>query len=404
MQIFTNEVTVPEACLPLAAAAPEDTLMVDIETTGLNPVTSHLYLIGCVFRANGQWLIRQYLAEDPSEEVMILLAFSELAGHFTTLMHFNGERFDLPYLRHRFSHHHLPCPFEGCRSVDLYQDLRRLRRLLNLEHMNQKSLEGFLHVGRDDQMSGGELIAVYERYSLTRSPEDLYLLRIHNQEDLSGMPQLLRLYSYRAFLASPAPYLENAAVESARVQTEDADEPSESLLSEDAGKHLQAGSRLIKEAGEPLSENVYESLQLSVQLPQLPEFPVPVRAEVPGAGLTLSGQTARLDLALCHGEAKHFFSNYRDYYYLPVEDAVYHKSAARFVDPRFREPARPDNCCVKKTGVFLPQPEGLYTPVFSRYYHDPLEWFEYDEAAGLSEDEARRLFTAWMASFMIEPA
>ena len=46
----------------------EDILFIDIETTGLSPRNSELYLIGTGFFQDGKWLISQFFGENTSEE------------------------------------------------------------------------------------------------------------------------------------------------------------------------------------------------------------------------------------------------------------------------------------------------------------------------------------------------
>ena len=37
------------------------------------------------------------------------------------------------------------------------------------------------------------------------------------------------------------------------------------------------------------------------------------------------------------GEMRHFYSDYKNYYYLPKEDMAIHKSVAAYVDHEYRE-------------------------------------------------------------------
>src|SRR5574344_2023752 len=79
----------------------EDILFIDIETTGLSARTSSLYLIGCAFFREGTWQLRQWFAEKNTEEELLLSTFLSFAAPFHTLIHFNGNRFDLPYIKTR---------------------------------------------------------------------------------------------------------------------------------------------------------------------------------------------------------------------------------------------------------------------------------------------------------------
>ena len=50
---------------------------------------------------------------------------------------------------------------------------------------------------------------------------------------------------------------------------------------------------------------------------------------------------------------RHFYSDYKNYYYLPKEDMAIHKSVAAYVDHEYREKCKAYNCYVRKTGTFI---------------------------------------------------
>ena len=76
----------------------EQLLFFDIETTGFSASSTTLYLIGCAFYKNNSWHLLQLLNDDKESELELLTAFCNLSKQFTTLIHYNGEGFDLPYL------------------------------------------------------------------------------------------------------------------------------------------------------------------------------------------------------------------------------------------------------------------------------------------------------------------
>ena len=85
---------------PLERLAPIDRILfLDIETTGLSAATSSLYLIGCAFFKDGNWQIQQWFAQSAEEEPELLKAFFSFAENYSYLIHYNGNSFDLPYLR-----------------------------------------------------------------------------------------------------------------------------------------------------------------------------------------------------------------------------------------------------------------------------------------------------------------
>lgn len=70
---------------PLERIAPlEKCLFLDIETTGFTAKSSSLYLIGCAYFKEGCWYIRQWFAENPSEEAELLISFLNLPSLIPT--------------------------------------------------------------------------------------------------------------------------------------------------------------------------------------------------------------------------------------------------------------------------------------------------------------------------------
>ena len=98
---------------PLDRLAPlEEILFLDIETTGLTASGSQLYLIGCAFYRDGNWQIKQWFAQSPEEEPELIKAFFTFAKDYSYLMHYNGNTFDLPYLKQKITQYSLPYSFD----------------------------------------------------------------------------------------------------------------------------------------------------------------------------------------------------------------------------------------------------------------------------------------------------
>src|SRR3989442_1303859 len=89
--------------------APGALLFVDIETAGLT--AAPLFLIGVLSLGVEGLTLTQYLARGYEEEVALLGTFSRSLAASRMVVTFNGETFDLPYLRDRALYHRLPPPF-----------------------------------------------------------------------------------------------------------------------------------------------------------------------------------------------------------------------------------------------------------------------------------------------------
>lgn len=327
--------------------APESSLFFDIETTGFSPSLSFLFLIGAVYRQEGVWHLTQWFAEELTEQPVILDAFFRLAARFHTLVQFNGLTFDLPFLREKAAAFHLPCPLEDMDCLDLYQRFRPLKKLLGPPRMNQGTLESYVGWLRQDTLSGKAMVSLYQKYTASREAELAEQMLLHNHDDMVGMTRILRL--------APVMMLFDGIIEKAADKTPAA---------------------LPASGGEPF---FLLSLELSAPLP------APLDVKKGAYQLRAEKKKGVLSIPFCHATLFHFFPDYRNYYFLPLENQVIHKSVAAYVDKEYRTPARPENCCVPKTGVFLPQPRELFSPVFQVEYRDPALFFEYREEFSLQD-------------------
>ncbi len=320
----------------------ESSLFFDIETTGFSPSHTYVYLIGCASRKGSMICITQFFAENPQEEEQILSAFLQTLSKFNNLITFNGLGFDVHYLKERCALYGLTESLDKLPHLDIYRKLFPYKPILNLQSLKQKSLEKFLGVERKDVYSGGDLIQVYLEYIQSPSEESRSLLLLHNYEDILGMTMLLLLLSY-------------------------------SMLFEgdfDVDSH---------------EKNIYETFDGSLEQELIfslsPEFSLPKRFSFHSSQIYLTGfqQQVKLRIPIYKGELKHFYSNYKDYYYLPEEDRAIHKSVAFYTDRNYRTRAKASTCYMRKAGIFLPQYQEMITPCFKQTYQDKAAWFELTE-------------------------
>ena len=319
----------------------EQLLYFDIETTGLSADTSSLYLIGCLYYRDNTWHTIQWFADDYQSEKALLTAFFDFMKDFSVLIHYNGTGFDIPYLQKKCKQHKLSFSFEAIQSLDIYKELTPYKKLLPLPNLKQKTIEGILGIQREDKYDGGQLIQVYVEYihnkfKKTTGCEDcLSLLLLHNREDLEGLLQASIL------LLSP---------------------------------------ELIEKDTQCTEETKEEALRYSLKFPY--QLTSTLTLEKGAIELTLpkASSIGTLTLHPFTGELKYFYPNYKDYYYLPIEDTAIHKSVASYVEKEYREKAKACNCYTKHSGVFLPIPPGFSlpedVPLFRQDYKDKVLWFE----------------------------
>lgn len=306
----------------LLPADPEQILFFDIETTGFSPASSSLYLIGTMVQEQGRMKLTQWFATRMSEEEEILAAFGEYLTHYSCLIHFNGDQFDIPYLEKCAGAYRMTLPFSSCDSFDLLKKAREQKELLHLSSYRQKSIEQFLGIQRDDLYDGGQLIPVYQQYLRSQTEELLHLLLLHNAEDVTGMLQLLPILAYEKTAASLA----------------------STIL-----EHWEK------------SETI-----LSITLTSSIFVPVPVTLQKDGFFLQMEQNLIVIGIPLFHGELKYYYPDYKDYYYLPQEDMAIHQKVACFVDKEHRKKATRTTAYTRKSGVFLKLPSSSIKepPVF----------------------------------------
>lgn len=330
---------------------PQDLLFFDIETTGLRVQSSALYLIGALLcQPDGHWELQQFFSEGLHDEPELIRAFQKLLSGKKVLITYNGDNFDFPFLQRTAESYELNLDFSKYVSLDLFRAIRPARKYLQLESYRLKSCEHFLGIDREDPYTGGELISVYEDYLKTGNEAERDSLLLHNAEDLSNLPPLLPLLRY--------------------VKLPELDYCLSDLT-------LLPG------------ENPF--LRLEYRMPL--SLPRSRQLETPEWRMELDGECVFLEVRLFKGELKHFYPDYRNYYYMPSEDCAWHRSVAQFSDPRSRVKATRETAYERKSGIFLPQPSPVFQPVFKKSYKDR-ETFAYYKEEEFREPEKARTYLA----------
>lgn len=340
MYTLTRELKDFHINYPLERIAPlEDILFLDIETTGFTAKNSTLYLIGVAFFEQNCWHIRQWFAENASQEVEILKAFSDMASFYKYLFHFNGNNFDLPYLSQKCGQYEMPGSFDTFQGIDLYRRVSTCKSFLKLPNCKQKTIENYLDINRIDPFNGGELIGIYQDYITSPSESSREILLCHNFEDIRGMLQIIPILSY-------------CDIFDGRIRA----------------KKVQANH--YKDFGGKTRQELFMTLILPVPLPK------PISAYANDCYFKAEKDQGTLKVPIYEEELKYFYANYRDYYYLPAEDIALHKSIATFVGNEHRVAATAATCYTRKYSSFLPQWDILMEPFFKRDYRSKGLFFE----------------------------
>ena len=304
--------TAPELPASPSFPDPEKVLFFDIETTGLSPMNSAIYLIGGCFRRDGQWHLRQWFSESLSDEIPVLREFSAFLDDFSTLVHYNGDTFDLPYLKAVYAQYHLKQPFDRLHSVDLLKSARRIRSLLDPVSLKQKDVEAALGILREDVYSGAELIQVYKDWQSCPDDQRLHDLLLHNEDDIKGLLQILPILFCDGILTGQ---IRPLSLRAERI-------PERQMIRLEAAYPVRLPFRRTLDSSDGLTVSFRED-----------------RAE--------------LEIPLVHKELKKFLPEPKKYYYLPNEDMVIPRELGSGVDPSRRVPAKKETCYVKCEDDFI---------------------------------------------------
>lgn len=149
----------------------------DIETTGLYPIQDRITVIGIYFCDEGEGRLVQLHGN--SLNCNALLNIMEGTDNLFT---YNGERFDLPFIRTRLGpdlammHRHTDLMFD-CWKFNLKGGLKAVLRSLGIE----RETEG---------LTGIHAIWLWDQYSKYNNLEALNLLLKYNRDDVVNLKQL----------------------------------------------------------------------------------------------------------------------------------------------------------------------------------------------------------------------
>lgn len=330
-----------DACCALTEPI-ENVCFFDIETTGLSPEISSLYLIGVIFFEKNQWYLTQWFADDYISEADLLTSFASYTEHFSTYVNYNGNRFDIPYLEKKYRAHHLPSPFVGKKTLDVYRQIRAKKDAFPVPNLKLSTIERLLGFRRKDNYSGKDTILLYTDYmqrKYAREHDAMVELKekllLHNKDDLIGTVCCTQLLTYENY----------------RPQN-------------------------------PSWEINEDTLILTDTLPFSVPFATQFKKDI--FSISYNKSTLIVRVPLFRGMLYHYFSDYKNYYYLPEEDMAIHKSVGIYVDAAYRKKATASNCYTKKEGVFLPLP-AKYTvdsiPLFQKSKREKCFYILCDDAS-----------------------
>ncbi|MCR5098741.1 MAG: ribonuclease H-like domain-containing protein [Lachnospiraceae bacterium] len=286
----------------------EDALLFDIECTGLSRDRCSVYLIGCGYRKKGEVTVELLFAPTPEDEADTLMAFLDMLGEYNSVITFNGESFDIPFIRDRAKKHGLDTGvMNNVSSLDLFKVAKKFSKYFNTPNCRQKTIEQYYGLFREDKYNGGQLIEIYMEYCKHPTKDALDTLLLHNHEDITGMLTVLNVLELKMLCRSD---------------------------------HFD------------VSCDISQPHEIMIRIPMALHQDIRISGEYYDIAIKNEGITVMLHPFM--GELKHFYKNYRDYCYIPDEDLLIPRSLASTIDKSRLEKATKDNCCTRHTGTFLP--------------------------------------------------
>lgn len=317
-------------------------ILLDIETTGLSPELSVIFMIGCAWVENNRLFLIQWLSDtlELQGERDILNTFSQWIRERLSytpelcLVTYNGQNFDLPFLKTRYTQCDLKNPLDiptiqissdipkiqtvsaasGFQVLDLYRELLPLKVLWPTSNMKLKSMSHWLGYQHSNTPEGHRLIKAYHEYIKTKDSEILNLLFLHNADDLRALHTLLPLYHYLLF---------------------------------------------FKGAYTVLSADIINESTLQFCLEPKTFLPMPLSYEAFDSRITMTCSEVLLQTQIYPRGLRYYYPDIKNYVYLPEEDYALHKSMTAYIDKSHWQKAQCETCYTwffpDKT--FLSQPE-----------------------------------------------
>lgn len=319
----------------------EDTLLYDIETTGLNPKSSQLYILGILLFHKENIELIQYFAESVLDEEEILEQFFQLCKTKRVLISFNGEGFDNRFIETMAkSYGKLPLHL-NLKQLDLFKLIRKRKKFYGLESCSLKSCERFLGIYREDRCSGGELISVYREYLQDKDSEKKNMLLLHNREDIQNLPALFSFLAYENIFQGNVHFQRAELLVRDEIIKKNCSNQTESTLEIE---HLE-----LEE-----TKNCHTSDKICLKFSLPSSVPVPLTLTPKNFLLEIKETSLCLTVPLYQGELCYFFKDYKDYEFIPSEDRVVHKSLAAIYPKEMREKAKASTAYQKMKTSFLP--------------------------------------------------
>lgn len=165
----------------------------DIETTGFSRKNDTVYLVGILSCNDEEYTLKQYILESIDEEIVLLRTLIPEFENPNYIINFNGDSFDIPFLNHKYKKYNIDYEIPISKSIDIYKIVKNNKYLFEIENLKLKSIEKYLNINRDDELSGGECISLFYDYINNKNEQSKKLILKHNYDDIYYLPYILKI-------------------------------------------------------------------------------------------------------------------------------------------------------------------------------------------------------------------
>ncbi len=292
--------------------------LLDIETSGLNKHIDYVVCIGITFtNEKDEVTEHQWMLQLPEEEKELLKHFLEFTQDFSHVYTYGGKHFDWPFLLARCAFHQL--------DLSMLQSLHLIDMKKSLQHFGatRVNLEDALGAVRHSTTSGKALAKIYKTYQSCGETIYKRLILDHNKDELSTLLNFYELYQTLYHL-----------------------------------KHY----RFIR-----MTESS-DSISFSFEVPYIFNTSFQGYSKNIAIYWTPGTQTLDIKVAFSWLNLKQYLTPYKDYYYIPSQNQLLHRTLASFVAAPDKRKASKEECTIYK--------EDNYIPLYTTYKLSTSIWYD----------------------------
>ena len=157
----------------------DQTLLLNIETTGLSPRNAFVFMIGLGWQEEKGWHFQCLLAEKKMDERELMQSFQQILENFSQVLTYGGHSFTYRFLNNRWRNYSDTDCFsskdtadltllQSVRQLDIQKDISPFRHLLSLENTRKATAEAFIRYTRPEHLDPEALVKCYTSWELSK--------------------------------------------------------------------------------------------------------------------------------------------------------------------------------------------------------------------------------------------